>query len=197
MNLGLFITSSFLLTVSPGPAIFFIMAQASQRGVHSGLMATLGLSAGGMVHVVAATLGLAALIQASPYVLTILKYAGAVYLFILGVKTLTQRKHQSTPSQSQEQSFWQGFIVQLLNPQVVLFFLAYLPQFITASEGSVFSQTFYLGTLFVLVAFVSDSLYIALTGLLLKLWKQKGPPNLLVRWIPGFCYLGLSLLIFL
>ena len=124
----------------------------------------LGVEAGGLVHVTAATLGLSALLASSAVAFGVVKYAGAAYLIWLGISRLRSREAPELPAPARDgQVFRQGVMVNVLNPKTALFFLAFLPQFIDPDAGSASLQAALLGLVFVAIAFVSDGLY-ALVG---------------------------------
>src|SRR5262249_28998229 len=138
------------------------------QGRRAGLVSVLSIEVGNFMHVLAATLGLSALLLSSALVFTIVKYLGAAYLIYLGLRTLLT--HTAAPSTDHlpRQSLWrifaQGVLIATLNPKTALFFVAFLPQFVDPSRRAVTAQLFVLGSLFVLLAIVSDSLYALLAG---------------------------------
>src|SRR5919108_738718 len=122
---------------------------------------------GTLVHVAAATVGLSALIVASAVAFSVVKYAGAAYLVYLGVRKLLERERLASVERSREplaHAFVRGMIVNVLNPKTALFFLAFLPQFVDAHRGGVWSQALALGFVFVGLGLVSDSLYALAAG---------------------------------
>lgn len=136
-DLALFIVSGLLLNMMPGPDSLLIMLRSGSQGWRAGSMAALGIGTGTMVHVLAAALGLSALLSASASLFSIIKLLGALYLIYLGVGLL--RTRSGPPLDKREikltplpygRLFWQGFLTNLLNPKVALFFLAFVPQFI-------------------------------------------------------------------
>ncbi|MGK4474234.1 LysE family translocator [Aeromonas molluscorum] len=136
-DLALFIVSGLLLNMMPGPDSLLIMLRSGSQGWRAGSMAALGIGTGTMVHVLAAALGLSALLSASASLFSIIKLLGALYLIYLGVgllrtrsgPLLDKRKIKLAPL-PYGRLFWQGFLTNLLNPKVALFFLAFVPQFI-------------------------------------------------------------------
>ncbi|WP_323918492.1 LysE family translocator [Aeromonas caviae] len=137
-DLALFIVSGLLLNMMPGPDSLLIMLRSGSQGWRAGSMAALGIGTGTMVHVLAAALGLSALLSASAELFAVIKLMGALYLVYLGVSMLWQRSGTSTsvdgavalPALSYERIFRQGLLTNVLNPKVALFFLAFVPQFI-------------------------------------------------------------------
>jgi threonine/homoserine/homoserine lactone efflux protein len=135
-DLWLFIFSGLLLNVTPGPDTAYIVGRSVQLGWRGGAAAALGISTGCLVHVFAAAIGLSALLMASSTLFTLVKWAGAAYLCVLGITMLLSRPSApvagaaATGPVSLRQVFWQGALTNVLNPKVALFFLAFLPQFV-------------------------------------------------------------------
>ncbi|HEY9026372.1 MAG TPA: LysE family translocator [Burkholderiaceae bacterium] len=143
-HLWLFIVSGLLLNITPGPDSLFIMARSASQGWRAGVVACWGVGAGVLVHVAAAALGLSALLQTSAMAFTVVKIVGAAYLAWIGLGLLRQRKAAGAPAVSEaaaralpyRQIFRQGFLTNVLNPKVALFFLAFVPQFIAPDAVS-------------------------------------------------------------
>ncbi|UZE50360.1 LysE family translocator [Rhodopseudomonas sp. P2A-2r] len=135
----LFIVAGLLLNVTPGPDTLYIVGRGVQMGWRGGAVAALGISAGCLVHVFAAAVGLSALLAASSAAFTAVKLIGAAYLLYIGVRMLLTRspapaEAPDLPTLSLHQVFWQGALTNALNPKVALFFLAFLPQFVDAAS---------------------------------------------------------------
>ena len=163
-TLLLFSAAALALIVVPGPAVLYIVAQGIDRGRVAGVVSALGISAGGLVHVLAAAVGLSALIVSSATAFTIVKYAGAAYLIVLGLRRLLSRDEGEEATVARRErtlwrTFWQGALVNVLNPKTALFFLAFLPQFVDVDQGHVAVQIAVLGLLFVTLALISDSVW--------------------------------------
>ena len=167
-KLALFVPAALALLVVPGPAVLYIVTQSVSRGRRAGLVSMLGIEAGGLVHVLAAAVGLSALLASSAVAFSIVKYAGAAYLVFLGLRRLLGRDNGTAPGAAETrthgQLFRQGVVVNVLNPKTALFFLAFLPQFVDRSSGSVTLQLLVLGLLFVTLATLSDGLYAVAAG---------------------------------
>ncbi len=198
-TLWLFAISSFVLAVTPGPAVLYIVTQSMDQGRQAGLVSVMGIAVGSLVHVMAAVLGLAALLLSSVQAFTAVKWAGAVYLLYLGVKTWLEPTPEPTAVYAQERlplrrSFWRGVVVNVLNPKTALFLLAFLPQFANPQRGHVSVQLLLLGVLFVVIALMSDSLY-ALLASSLGLWLRRQRGFLQVqRYLTGTVYVALGVL---
>jgi threonine/homoserine/homoserine lactone efflux protein len=156
----------FLLT--PGPVVFYIVARSIDQGRTAGVISTLGINTGTLFHVTAAAFGISALLMSSALAFSIVKYLGAAYLIYLGIRKLLIREEEQGVNAGQPQKlsriFAQGVLVNLLNPKTALFFFAFLPQFVDPARGSVAVQILLLGGIFVVMAFLSDSLYAILAG---------------------------------
>src|SRR5262249_12066153 len=154
-DLTIFISSGLLLNISPGPDTAYIVGRSTQLGWNAGVTAALGIGAGILVHVTAAALGISALLAASASAITTVKLLGAAYLIYLGIGMLLGQRsgHQSKMTIGQSPVdlsviFRQGFVTNLLNPKVALFFLAFLPQFIDADAPSKIFAFVLLGLIF-------------------------------------------------
>src|SRR6516164_5907554 len=137
--LGIFLGASLALLLTPGPAVFYIVSRSIEQGRAAGLVSVMGICTGTLVHVVAATLGLSALLVSSAVAFSIVRYAGAAYLVGLGLQTLLRPQPPPTgvPIERADlrRVFTQGVIVNVLNPHTALFFFAFLPQFVNPSSG--------------------------------------------------------------
>ncbi len=163
----LFLSAAFILAITPGPGIFYVMTRSLKGGQAEGVASAIGTSVGGMFHVVAAALGISVILAASAVAFNVVKYLGAAYLIYLGVKTILS--HEPVISQNAigktgyRKAFLQGITVEVLNPKTALFFLAFIPQFVDL-EGVVFAQFLLLGTVSVLLNTMADFVVIALAG---------------------------------
>ena len=159
-QLLLFIAAGWLLNLTPGPDVLYIVSNTLRAGVRAGVLAGLGITAGCFVHVAAAAVGVGALLAASSTAFAVLKYAGAAYLLWTGVRLLLARApaagkpvawpHATTPAAaaSLRQVFLGGFWTNVLNPKVAIFFLAFVPQFIAPGDSNKMLAFVLLGVLF-------------------------------------------------
>jgi threonine/homoserine/homoserine lactone efflux protein len=160
----LFLSAALALNLSPGPDLFFVLSRTLGHGRGVGLAAVAGVCSGAMVHVTAAALGLSLLLATAPTLFAVLSYVGAAYLVYLGVSMWRSAGAGFLPKAGAQagmtpwKAFWQGVLVDVLNPKVVVFFLAFLPQFVREGHGSATAQLLLLGTLVVLGAFVVETL---------------------------------------
>jgi threonine/homoserine/homoserine lactone efflux protein len=191
-----FVAAALIILVIPGPGVFYILARSLGQGTRAGLASVLGLSAGALVHVAAATAGLSAILMTSATAFGVVKMLGAGYLIYLGLRTLlaSGRGAGLTTALPARMSrvFADGVIVSLFNPKLALFFVAFLPQFVEPGRGPVPQQVLLLGLLYVLLALVTDGGY-ALLASSLRRWLggrvMQGP---LPQYVSGAMYLGLG-----
>jgi threonine/homoserine/homoserine lactone efflux protein len=196
-RLGLFAVAALILIVTPGPAVVYIVTRSVSQGRPAGLVSTLGIALGGLFHVTAAALGFSALLRSSALAFDVVRYAGAAYLLWLGVATLLGRREQTEPDRvgaaSLRRVFWEGALVNILNPKTALFFLAFLPQFADPARGSLTLQIALLGLLFVAIALCSDGAW-ALLGAAARCWLGRHAAYLRVhRYVAGAVYVSLGL----
>ncbi len=197
-QLALFVAASLALTLTPGPAVLFIVARTVSLGRGAGFRSVLGVGLGNTVHAVAAALGVAALLASSPVAFAFVRYLGAGYLVLLGVRRLLDRGASVSsaavePAPARE-VLRQAFTVAALNPKTALFFLAFLPQFADPARGAVTGQILFLGVLFVALAIVTDSGYVLLAGGLAS-WLRRNPAFARgERYVSGAVYVGLGAL---
>jgi threonine/homoserine/homoserine lactone efflux protein len=197
-TLLLFAAAALALIVVPGPAVLYIVAQSIDRGRAAGLVSALGVAAGGLVHVTAAAIGLSSLLVSSATAFAVVKYAGAAYLIGLGLHTLFVRRETPIAAAPQERRlrriFWQGAVVNVLNPKTALFFFAFLPQFVDPDKGSAALQIGVLGLLFVVLAVVSDSIWALAAGTASERLRRSRRFLALRRYVSGAVFVGLGAL---
>lgn len=191
-----FLLASLVLAATPGPGVIYILARTLAQGRRAGLSSVAGVAIGNLANAIGAAIGLSALFGVSSLAFTVIKYAGALYLCYLGVKTLA-----SPPAAARDAAaaadlapiFRDGALVAALNPKTAFFFAAFLPQFIDPAASAIL-QSLLFGVLFVLIAVITDSLYVltasvaspALTGL-------RGAPRC-ARYLSASVLIGLGLL---
>lgn len=154
----LFLAAAAVLAITPGPGIFYVLARSLAGGRREGIQSALGTFFGGLFHVFAAALGVSAILAASAVAFHTVKYAGAAYLVWLGIRMIRTRNAEmpaeaAAPGQG---SFRQGILTEALNPKTALFFLSFIPQFISAGRAHVFLQFVVLGTTSVLLNTIAD-----------------------------------------
>jgi RhtB (resistance to homoserine/threonine) family protein len=152
-HLALFITSGILLNITPGQDTLYIVGRSLSQGRRAGLLSVAGITAGSGMHTLAAAFGLSAVLATSASAFTVIKLAGAAYLVYLGVGMLRDRSPQLAPASFGHESDWAvfraGFVTNLLNPKVALFFLAFLPQFVDPAASSRVLAFLFLGAVFI------------------------------------------------
>jgi threonine/homoserine/homoserine lactone efflux protein len=161
------------------------------------LVSVFGITTGTLVHVLASTLGLSALLASSTLAFAAVKYAGAGYLVYMGVRRILSRTEApdsplKLPRRSLGRLYRDGFIVNLLNPKTGLFFLAFLPQFVDPARGAVAFQIAFLGLLFTLMGLASDGLYALVAGTAGRWVKRQGRYLRWERFVSGGVFIGLG-----
>ncbi len=173
-HLGLFVLSGWLLNLTPGPDVLYIVSNALRSGVRAGIVAAFGITAGCFVHIFAAGLGVSALIATSAMAFTVLKWVGAAYLVFMGIRMLWSKaqpaidleaaRADSTSAGGLRSIFFRGFLTNALNPKVALFFLAFVPQFIAPGASHPTLAFLALGVLFNVNAIPINIGYAVLAG---------------------------------
>lgn len=197
-----FALASAALTVFPGPAVLYIMTRSVGGGRIAGLVSAIGISAGGFVHVVFATVGLSAIIASSAAAFSVVKWVGVGYLVYLGLSRIFGKDEEMKETVESVESrrklsgiFFQGALINVLNPKVALFFLAFLPQFIRPEQEAAWMQTILLGMVFTVVALTTDSVYALLGGLAGEWVRRRNRSRTFrrgQRYITGGVYLALG-----
>jgi threonine/homoserine/homoserine lactone efflux protein len=196
-SVAVFSVAAILLLLTPGPAVLYIVARSVEQGRIAGLASVCGITTGTLVHVLAASLGLSALLASSALAFAVVKYAGAGYLIYIGVRRILSRTDApaaplALPVRSLRRLYRDGFVVNLLNPKTALFFLAFLPQFVDPARGAVTSQIAFLGLLFTTMGLMSDGLYALVAGTAGRWIKGKGSYLRWERYVTGGVFIGLG-----
>jgi threonine/homoserine/homoserine lactone efflux protein len=197
-NISLFIGAALVLLLIPGPAVLYIVARSVEQGRLAGFISDLGIHTATLVHVLAAALGLSALLASSALAFSIVKYAGAAYLIWLGLKKIFGRADdaqgaEGLPRHTYARLFRDGFIVNLLNPKTALFFFAFLPQFVDPDRGHLATQIAFLGLLFAALGFVTDGCYALVAGTAGQWLKRSRRYLEIERYVSGTLFIGLGL----
>jgi threonine/homoserine/homoserine lactone efflux protein len=191
-TLLLFAVASLALLAIPGPAVFYVVTRSLTQGRTAGLVSVLGVETGTFAYALAAAAGLTGLIAASETGFTIVRFAGAAYLVYLGVRRLLERDHgEAAAPSARSRLFLRGLLVQLLNPKIAVFFLAFLPQFVDPDRGPVVVQSLMLGTQFTVLAILSDGAYVLLAGAVGRRLRRGRGARRLAR-LSGGVYIGLG-----
>lgn len=195
-RLGLFVGAAIALLLTPGPAVLYIVTRSIEQGRAAGLISVVGICTGTLVHVLAATLGLSALLVSSAAAFGIVRYAGAAYLIVLGIQTLAGRQAPTAEVAVERTNlgrvFTQGVVVNVLNPHTALFFFAFLPQFVNPSSGHVPVQMLTLGLLFVALSATTDSGWAIAAGTAGDWIKQHPRFSDGQRYVTGGALIGLG-----
>jgi threonine/homoserine/homoserine lactone efflux protein len=196
-TLPLYIVAVISILLIPGPAVLYIVTRSIHQGWQAGIISVLGIHLGTGFHILAAVLGLSAILLSSALAFDIVKYLGAAYLIYMGVRTLLTKEQSATEEEIKKDSlpriFSQAVIVNILNPKTALFFFAFLPQFVDGSRGSVAMQMFLLGMIFVGLGMITDSLFALLAGGLGNWLKTSRFFAFAKRYVAGTIYIGLGL----
>ena len=193
-----FVTAVVLVTVAPGPDNAFIAAVAADRGTRAGVLSALGMAVGMVVHVVAAALGLAALLASAPEALTVVRLGGAAYLAWLAFTTLRSvRSAGAAPPLPDRQVVGRAVLTNLTNPKVILFFAAFLPQFVRDGHGPTAWQLMTLGGIFLVLALAIDVLVGVVVGRLAGSTGGSGRAATALRVVAGLTFATLSALLVL
>ncbi|QEN90986.1 LysE family translocator [Labrys sp. KNU-23] len=193
---GLFVLASITLLLTPGPAVLFIVARSVERGKVAGLVSVLGIHLGTIVHIVAAAVGLSALIVSSTLAFSVVKYLGAAYLLWIGVRTLMAPdlppEISAKSTKPLHRLFQEGFIVNLFNPKTAIFFLAFLPQFVDPARGALHWQILVLGFTFMGLGMLSDAMFALAAGAAGDFLRRSRRFLRFQRWFAGLSFIGLG-----
>jgi len=196
-SLLLFVSAALVLLAIPGPAVFYVTSRSIGHGRSAGLVSALGIGVGTLLHVVAATLGLSALLMSSAIAFSMVKYLGAAYLIYLGIQKLLREESIAQSDQSARiqlsRIFGQGIVVNVLNPKTALFFFAFLPQFVDVSRGKVAGQILFLGLLFAVMGVLSDSVWALFAGTVAQVLRGNPRWMRTQRYVSGGMLISLGL----
>jgi threonine/homoserine/homoserine lactone efflux protein len=192
----LFALASLVLVAIPGPAVIYIATRSIGQGRRVGVASALGIEVGTMFHITLAAVGLSALIRSSTLAFDTVKYLGVGYLALLGIRSMLRddplELEGSRAGATPRRAFAEGVLVNVLNPKIALFFVAFLPQFIDPSRGSTTLQILVLGLVFIAIAVTLDTSW-ALAAGTLGAWLRARPAFARrQRYITGSVYLALG-----
>ncbi|RJF97471.1 LysE family translocator [Noviherbaspirillum saxi] len=196
-NFGLFLAAVLLLNATPGPDTAYIVGRSVAQGRSAGLMSALGISAGCFIHALASAIGLSAVLAASATAFMLIKLAGGLYLIYLGIRMmLTKPAGAAASAQSDVRSlrtiFWQAMVTNVLNPKVILFFLAFIPQFVHADAPHKTVGFLLLGTAFALISMGWNSGTAFLAGTLARRAGNNPRVKLWLERTVGAAFVGLG-----
>lgn len=196
-----FIIATSVLAVSPGPDNIYVLMQSIVNGRTYGLATVAGLISGCLVHTTLVAFGVSAIIKESDTLFFIIKLLGALYLLFLAFKVYKSSAElslnsENIPKKSVSQLFKQGFIMNVLNPKVSIFFLAFFPGFLFSETLSSVVQFYTLGLLFMLVSAIIFSTIAILAGSISEVLKQNKRIGLYLKWLQIIVFVGIAILIF-
>jgi threonine/homoserine/homoserine lactone efflux protein len=186
-----------VLILTPGPNMILVLTRSIAGGPRAGLVTSLGVELGTLVHTLLAAVGISAIVATSALAFNVVKLLGAVYLIYIGVRALLSKENSINLAGSQpvplRQTFWQAVLTNILNPKVALFFLAFIPQFIHPERGLVFLQFLVLGSIIALVGF-SFSMVLTFGSSSVSGWLRRNPTfQFWQEKITGLVFIGLGL----
>ena len=195
-NLVLFCFAALVLIVTPGPNFLYILTCGVTQGRRAGLVAASGLGVGVLMHTALATLGVAALIRSSYVAFRVIKYGGSLYLVYLGVSALRSRPHvlvdrREAPEKA-HRILWQSIVASMTNPKTILFFLSFLPQFVTATAGDAGRQMLLLGTIYMLLTLLVYGLVGYYAGSAGRWLRTRETVASRMRWLTATSFIGLG-----
>ncbi|MGA9392869.1 MAG: LysE family translocator [Candidatus Sulfotelmatobacter sp.] len=200
-RLWLFLSAALLLAAAPGPGMLYVLARCLAGGKREGVLSALGTFLGGMVHVLAAAMGVSLVLARSALAFFAVKYAGAAYLGFLGVRMILDARTaeafspndlRAAPGAAGRNPLWQGVITEVLNPKTALFFLSFIPQFVNRGAGHVFLQFVLLGTVSVVLNTSADLIVILLAGPLGRKIQSSAVFRRRQRTVTGAIMIGLG-----
>ncbi len=196
-TLILFFAASVALAFAPGPDNIFVLTQSALHGRKAGLLITLGLCTGLLVHTAAVSLGVAAIFQTSALAFNLLKIIGAMYLLYLAWQAFkagaTKIDNPETPAMSPRKLYLRGVIMNITNPKVAIFFLAFLPQFANPAVGSITSQMLVLGAVFIIAALLVFGAIAWSAGFLGEWLKGSANAQVIMNRVAGTVFAGLAI----
>jgi len=193
----LFLTAAVMLAIAPGPGMLYVLARSLAGGKREGVLSAFGTFLGGMMHVIAAALGVSIVLAKSAAAFATVKYVGAAYLCFLGVRMILDARKEKTAdavdiSPFMRNPLWQGVATEVFNPKTALFFLSFIPQFVNRGSGHVFLQFVALGTISVVLNTTADLIVIALAGPLGARIRSSATFRRRQRTVSGAIMIGLG-----
>ncbi|WP_438422458.1 LysE family translocator [Aquimarina macrocephali] len=197
-----FVLATSALALSPGPDNIFVLMQSVVNGKKYGLAVVTGLMSGCIIHTTLVAFGVSAIIKQSEMLFFIIKLFGALYLFFLAYKVFRSEasvslSENSMPKKSLGQLFKQGFVMNVLNPKVSIFFLAFFPGFLFSNTISNVVQFYILGFLFIVVSFVIFGLVAVLAGSIAEYLKKSSRIGVVLKWLQIIVFIGIGVFILL
>lgn len=194
--LPLFLTAVFVLLITPGPDMAFIIATGIAQGRKPAFFAGLGITSAMFMHGIAAAVGISALVSAFPIAFDIIRYTGATYLVWLAIKNFRDSQHINHPQNtiiSLRENFQRGFWTNILNPKALLFEAVFLPQFANPALGAIGWQIFILGTIIALCGFIWNSILAGTMGSIARFLIRNHRVQSFQKWLLSMVYVGLAI----
>jgi threonine/homoserine/homoserine lactone efflux protein len=196
-NITMFLVTSVAVILMPGPAMIFVITNGLTRGTKASIAAAFGTTSGVSFHMFCAAYGLAIIMKTSAIAFGVVKFAGAGYLIYLAIKTIINNDDMVSESNMGEKSgnsiFFQGFLINILNPKLSIFFLAFLPQFLNPDQLSVTSQTLILGSIFMSMTIVLFIAYGIFASALRRRVLQSPKILKTIKWCFSSVFMGLGI----
>jgi len=196
----LFLSTAIALNIAPGPDVIYILTKTIANGRKIGFASSLGVCTGALFHVFAAAIGLSAILVTSSLAFTIVKFIGVGYLLYLAYQAFNSAGTHLNISSKQarkKETFWgafkQGVLIDILNPKVAIFFMAFLPQFVRVGHGSVPMQLLMLGILIILIAIVVEFAYVLLASVLTNKINNSKTFSRWLDWLVGTIFVALGI----
>jgi threonine/homoserine/homoserine lactone efflux protein len=194
----LFVFASVILCIVPGPDMIFLLGRTIAQGRKAGILAAVGINLGAYVHLLGVVLGVSAILATSAYAFTILKWAGAIYLIYIGVQTIFSKQGALSVDATQSKQlsmraiFLQGFLSDVLNPKVAIFFLAFLPQFIAPEADGRILQIIFLGVTVNIIAITINILLVLFASTLTARLRKNQKISLWLNKLMGSIFIALG-----
>ncbi len=196
-TLAVFALAALAILAVPGPAVLYIVARSIDQGRSAGVASVLGIHVGTLFHLAFATLGLSAVLVSSATAFTAVKLVGAVYLIVIGIRTLLGRADEADtdpqrPPRRRRRDFAEGVVVNVFNPKTALFFLAFLPQFVDPDQGQAALQILALGITFIALGLVTDTAWALAAGSAGETLRTSKRWAEVQRYVSGSVFVGLG-----
>ena len=196
-NFALFLAASWILIITPGPDMIYVITRGISQGRKAGVISAIGVTLGILVHTLFAAFGLAIILRTSALAFLAVKFAGSGYLIYLGVQALRNKSDfalsEDKPKTGIRTIFIQGILSNVLNPKIALFFLAFLPQFVNLSHGNASIQMAYYGLTFALFGIVFLVILGYFSGSIGSWLSSKQYLAQKIRWFTGSILIALGL----
>ena len=195
---AVFLGTALAILLVPGPAVLYVVTRSIEMGRAGGIASVAGITTATFAYVALATAGVSSLVVASTVAFDVVKYAGAAYLLLLGVRRLlghgVEEEAEEPAPRTRRRAYTQGVVVNLTNPKMIVFVFAFLPQFVDPHASRPWLQTLVLGLSFTVLAFLSDGLYAVAAGSIADRLRGTNTIAKVQRWVGGSVLVGLGIL---